>query len=181
VLTVKYFTPVLYVRGNSTDDDQVDVAETEWETARAAYRARVAEIGPALLPELRRFEAELNLHDAEVIGPAREGNRDVLLIARLSNTPLPGQDNSLAILRYRVIGPPSVTTPVRSRVFDSARPEWLYDEIDFEAPGVFSHEVLFSDGRVVRLVFDDFSFAVDPLLPTPDTAAAANSAQKVGR
>lgn len=169
---MKYFTPELYVRGNSMDDETVDAAEAEWEAARAAYRARLADIASTLIPDLRRFEAELNLHDAELIGPARESESEVVLIARLTDTSRSGPHNSLAILRYRVTTPPIVTYPIHSHVFNPARPEWLYDEIDEISPGVFSHEVFVSDGRVIRLEFEDFSFAVAPLLEVPSPAMA---------
>ena len=49
-------------------------------------------------------------------------------------------------------------SPTRhSKVFAKSQPRWLYDEIDMPRKGTFSHEVLLSDGRTIRIVFDGCS------------------------
>jgi hypothetical protein len=55
---MKYFTPELYAKINSQDDDLADQADAEWESALRRYRCHFNKIEPALLEALWRFCAE---------------------------------------------------------------------------------------------------------------------------
>ena len=67
---MKFFTPELYVQGNSSDDDLVDWVEEEWERRLKRYRRHYKKIEPQLPPMLRKFHDEQCLHDADVFAPA---------------------------------------------------------------------------------------------------------------
>ncbi len=151
---MKYFTPELYVQGNSADENVVDKAEAEWERAIKRYRRHYHKI-ESLLPEsVRKFHDECCLHDADVFGPASLsvqtlpwGFYDVVLVAQNINTLFPEHLNTLMFLQYAVTGEPTVERPVSLEAFHAAQPIWLYDEFDVIEPGVFCHEILISDGR----------------------------------
>jgi hypothetical protein len=177
---MKYFTPELFVRGNSKDPDEVDQVEAEWERALKRYSRRYKKIEPHLPEGLRRFHSDQCLHDAEIMGPAQLSfyslpwnGKDVVLIAKQTNTLVPEYLNTLAILQYAVVEDTVVERPVDAEVFKTSRPIWLYDEVDLIQPGVFQHEILISDGRVVRIRFHDFRYHIARLLPVAGAAADA--------
>jgi hypothetical protein len=168
---MKYFTPELYVQGNLENADQVDQAEMAWEQAIQRYREHCRTIEPHFPDALRKFHQELCLHDADVFGPAYlplgslPGNaRAVVIVAQQVNTLLPEFHNTLAILQYGIVAEPVVEVPVQSGIFQTSHATWLYDELDLIEPGVFSHEILLSDGRVVKLRFRDFQYQIAPLI-----------------
>jgi hypothetical protein len=192
---MRYFTPELFVRGNSADDDVVDQVEEEWEQATRRYRRHYKRIEPHLPESLRRFCAEQCLHDADVFAPALVSavpyGREVVIVAQQINTVLPETVNTLAILTYTVTADPVVEVPVTSNVFNKTQPIWLYDEVDLVEPGVFTHAILISDGRVVKLRFREFRYLVAPLIragdrpavaaPAPNGATAAESPKRRAR
>ena len=53
---------------------------------------------------------------------------------------------------------PTMEMPLESSVFYNEQPIWLYDEIAVVRPGVFSHEILISNGYVYRFVFKEFEY-----------------------
>ncbi len=65
---MKYFTPELYVQGNSDDDDVVDFVEKEWERRNNRYRRHYKKIQSQLPETLRKFHDEQCLHDADWAG-----------------------------------------------------------------------------------------------------------------
>jgi hypothetical protein len=152
---MKYFTPDMFVRLNSGDNAVARRAESEWEKAAARYRTCFRRIAPELPEELRRFCTELDPHDAEIIGLTKRGapsprRRSAELFAR--------QRNKLLILTYSLAEKPTMEMPLESSVFYNEQPIWLYDEIAVVRPGVFSHEILISNGYVYRFVFKEFEY-----------------------
>jgi hypothetical protein len=163
---MKFFTPELFVQGNSSDDDLVDQVEAAWEEALERYDQHYRTFEAQLPVGMQRFCKEQCLHDADVFAPAvmpGPGN-EVVIIAQQVNTLLPETLNTLAILRYTVTQEPTVEIPVVSNVFNDTQPIWLYDEVDVVGPGVFSHEILISNGRVVRVLFRDFRYEIARLV-----------------
>jgi hypothetical protein len=177
---MKYFTPELYVQGNSDDDDVVDHVEQEWERRNNRYGRHYKKIQSQLPETLRKFHDEQCLHDADWAGFAQLSPytlpcnaQDVTIIARQENTLIPEFVNTLAILQYAVTAPPVIEQPVKSKVFSDVQPIWLYDEIDVVSPGVFSHSILVSNGLVVTIHFRDFRYFIAPLLtPTRNGAVS---------
>ena len=171
---MKYFTPELYIQGNSDDDNVVDFVEREWERRNNRYRRRYKKIQSQLPEALRKFHDEQCLHDADWAGFAQlspftlpSNLQDVTIIARQENTLIPEFINTLAILQYAVTALPTIEQPVKSNVFSDVQPIWLYDEIDVVSSGVFSHSILVSNGLVVTIHFHEFRYLIAPLL-TPN-------------
>jgi hypothetical protein len=180
---MKFFTPELYVRFGSLDDDVADAANEEWERALKRYQRHYKKIAPHLPESLRHFHDEQCLHDADIVGPAwlslctlPWNAKDVVIVAQQVNTLLPEYLNTLAILQYAVTEDPVVEKPVTAAVFKAGQPNWLYEEVDLISPGVFQHEILISDGRVIRIRFHDFRYHIARLLP--DVTAAEESPRK---
>lgn len=162
---MRYFTPELLLRFRSLDDDVADTAEAAWEQAIKRYRRHWKKISPQLPESVRRFHDEYCLHDADVFGPAKLsvqtlpwGFHDVVLVAQPLNPSFPEHPNTLLFLQYAMAAEPIVEVPVRADAFHLERPTWLYDEFDLIEPGVFVHEILLSDGRVVKLRFRELRF-----------------------
>src|SRR5260370_613106 len=62
--SMRFFTPELFIRFNSTDDEIADCANEEWELATNAYAQNVLKLeGRIPAPEL----LSLCMHDAEVL------------------------------------------------------------------------------------------------------------------
>ena len=61
---MQFFTPELYLRFNSQDDEVADRADAEWEDAIRSYRARQDDIRQLLPSDVRKL-SELRMHDAE--------------------------------------------------------------------------------------------------------------------
>lgn len=168
---MKYFTPELFVRTNSPNEDEAEAASAEWERRLQRARKHFNRIKPQLPESVRKFCEECCLHDADVFGPARLsvqtlpwGFQDVVIVVQNSNTLFPEHRSTLTFLQYAVTAEPTVETPVRSQVFRPGQPVWLYDEVDILEPSRFSHSILLSDGRVVRLQFREFRYHFAPLI-----------------
>lgn len=64
---MRFFTPDLYLRFNSSDDEIADLANDDWEKALGAYEAQLSRIQDKLSEQPRKL-AELSLHDYELLG-----------------------------------------------------------------------------------------------------------------
>jgi hypothetical protein len=167
---MKYFTPELYVRYCSPDPDVALAAYEEWERAIGRYRRRYRQLKPRFPKAVRQFEEELSLQGAEVMAPAKlatpvfpGSKEDVILVAQNLNTVIPEFLNTLVVLQYAVAGE-AVIEKVDSDVFPQTNPTWICDEIDVVEPGIFSHEILISTGRIVKLRFRDFRYQIAPIV-----------------
>jgi hypothetical protein len=164
---MKYFTPELYIQGNSPDEDVVDRAVEEWERANKRYLRRYKKI-KGLLPEsFCKFHDECCLHDADVFGPAwlsmqtlPWGFRDLVIVAQNVNTLFAEHLNTLMFLQYALSAEPVIERPGPETFFHKGQAIWLYDEVDVLEPGVFLHEIFIRDGRVVKLRFRDFRYHI---------------------
>ena len=168
---MKYFTPELYVLGNSPDEADWERQEEEWERQIKRYQRHYRKIKDQLPETVRRFHDDYCLHDADVFGPARFSNGprsaktdQVVMVVQNLNTLFAQHLNTLMVLRYAITAEPLVQVPVPSDVFHVGQPIWLYDEIDVVTPGEFVHEILVSDGRVIRIQFSDFRLEIAPLV-----------------
>lgn len=169
---MKYFTPELYLKGNSPHEDEVEDAEEQWERAIARYRKHLKKIERLLPESVRTFHEGYCLHDAEVFGPARLsvqtlpwGFHDVVVVTQNANTLFPQQQNSLMFLQYAVTAEPIIEVAGAAGKFrQGGIPLWLYDEFDVVEPGIFSHEVLLSNGQVVQLRFRELCFHLAPII-----------------
>ena len=167
---MKFFTPECYVRFNSTDASVANRADADWERALAAYRKHLRSIRLKLPASVASLANDACLHDAEYLGfskmtmPAMSG--DVAMIAVR-------KDGAVNFLVYVLDGEPLVTRPLESDAFDVSQPHWQYDEVDVVGPGVFQHEILLSDGRVLSVRFTAFD-----MLPGSSAKLAEKSARR---
>jgi hypothetical protein len=103
------------------------------------------------------------LHDATVLSPS-EHNEDFLSLllyrpdlpksaATSVIIPVKSRDSLLVLWYSEISKRPALEKPVDSPAFYSEQVIWLYDEVNCLADGQFSHEILFSNGRVASLVF----------------------------
>ena len=167
---MKYFTPELFVRGNSPDPGEVDRVEEEWEEAIKRYDRHYKKIERHFPAEFQRFNKEQCLHDANFDGPVMVqpfalpwSPRYAMIACRQINTLVPEFLNTIAILSYEVTEEPVIAKPIDAPVFLGAQPIWLYEEEDVIKPGLYEQEILVSDGRVIKIRFRDFHYSIVPL------------------
>ncbi len=164
---MKYFTPELYIRGNSPDDAVVEGIEDEWERAIRRYRRHWNKIKRAFPEGVRRFEeARVCLHDAQLLHMGREQDRLLLVLE------MEPPARNLVILTFTLLGEPEITTGVLPENLRESRPYWLYEEFNLDRQQTCGFEVFFSNGWALRLRFRDFQFVV----AQPLTAAANGAA-----
>ena len=168
---MKYFTPELYVLGNSPKEADWERQDAEWERQIKRYQRHYRKIKKLLPESVRRFHDDYELHDADVFGPARFSNGarssksdEVVLVAQNTDTLYAEHLNTLMILHYTITAKPIVELPVPSDVFHPGHAVWLYDEIDVVKAGDFLQEVLLSDGRVLKIRFREFRLEIAPLV-----------------
>lgn len=167
---MKFFTPELYARFNSANAAIANRADADWERALPAYRKHLRSLRSKLSGSVAKMANEICLHDAEYLGfskmtmPAMTG--DVAMIAVR-------KDGAVCFLIYVLDGEPLVTRPLDDEAFDVSQPHWLYDEVDVTSPGIYQHEILLSDGRVLSIRFTAFD-----MLPGSSTKLAAKTVRR---
>lgn len=170
---MKFFTPELYLRFNSSNEDEADRANEEWESALAEYREHLSRIWDSMPSPVRKL-TEVCLHDAEFLG--LDQNVDPLLLPTDELAPHTfwtataiidvNQKGKIVSLIYLLWDRVREHAPMQRWPFSKASPHWLYDEVDV-APGrqvMFSHRVLLSNGRVLEIPFVS---AIVHTLPVP--------------
>ena len=151
---MKFFTPELFVRFNSADDEG-------WEAAIRAYRAQLEGLRDQMPSQVRKL-AGLCLHDAEVL--ACDQPIEPLFSFRPFE-PFPiwsglailsiRQGDEISSLIYVLWDSVSHYPAGEGWPFSKARRHWLYDEVDVSPnhPGMFVHRVLLSDGTTMEIPF----------------------------
>ena len=76
---MKYFTPELYIRGQSPDEVIQRRGERLWEEEVKRYERHLAAILPEFGPSVRAY-MDLLLHDAIVESISRQGGRLVMVL-----------------------------------------------------------------------------------------------------
>lgn len=156
---MKYFTPELYVRGNSRDASVVHGIERDWERAIKRSRRRWNKIKAAFPRGVRRFEdAGICLHDAELRHMAQEGTRFVMVLE------MERPARNLVILTFALIGEPEINTTALPAHLRSQRSIWLYEEFDLDRDKRCCFEVVLTNGWTVKLRFRDFQFMLAPIV-----------------
>ncbi len=150
---MKYFTPELYVEFNSDNLAVADVADTNWEKATADYRKHIAKIGGRLPGKARELAESLCLHDAVYMGylkaPVPKSSAELAVVAV-------EKADDVILLIYVLADEPSFGAPYEADVFSDVAVHWLYDEVDALESGVFSHDILLSNGRTLSVKFVAF-------------------------
>jgi uncharacterized protein HemX len=70
---MRFLTPDLYVRFNSSDDEVADQANQAWEEASARYRKHLESVEDSMPSHVRKL-SQLNLHDAELMACDQAGD-----------------------------------------------------------------------------------------------------------
>jgi hypothetical protein len=173
---MRFFTPQLFVDLNSDDEAVVERAEQQWEAARKEYREHFRRIEERLPQALVKLCRMVSLHDSRVersASPAwvvyesgQRGQRSQAIVSvRLERA-----DFDLFYLDPPE--PTRLTRPVDSVVFHEENVLWLYDEVYSLQGGVFSHEILFSNGNILRVTFRDFWYVERPIIDAPLSVGA---------
>ena len=150
---MNYFTPELFVAFKSSEPKVARAAAIEWDKAVAAYDKHLKSVRRRLPPPVRELSNLLLLHDAELLNFEEVSPNGRSAIAHL----LVRQFGEVSFLSYFLLEKPSIAKPIKHTDFSPRAVHWLYDEIDLRGPGGFSHEILFSDGRVFRVRFEHLS------------------------
>lgn len=158
---MRFFTPELYIRFNSPDDEIADRANEEWEEALAGYGEQLAQLRPKMPAAVRQLE-ELSLHDADFLGMDLQnqpltgwnGHSDANLWLEFAILSLQVKTEVLTLI-YTIWDHVRESQMESDWPFSKERLHWMYDEIDL-APNrneLFVHRILFSDGSVVEIPF----------------------------
>ena len=127
---MRYFTPELYLRGNSSDDTVVDKAEEDWERAIQRYHRRLAKVQPAFPKNWQRFRREhICLHDAQVVSMARHAETFVFV---LQQEP-PAQN--VVLLLFTLDGEPEIDRCALPGRQERSFVTWMYEEFDLDRRG----------------------------------------------
>jgi hypothetical protein len=158
---MQFFTPELYMRFNSSDDDVANEADEEWENALLKYRKHLDAIRARMSSHVSKL-AGLCLHDALLLAFEQV---EEPLIAILSVE----MDGMIVSLIYHLSDRVRVHQPIKDWSFSKLRVHWLYDEID-TASGKhtsFMHRILLSDGRVLEIPFTSVvTHDISPISPS---------------
>jgi len=176
-----FFTPELYRRYNSQDDEIALAADAEWEAAISRYHQHLAALQekmPSPVIEL----SKLCLHDGEIL--QRQEQQHPLGIWCSEDWPGPRLwpfwyglatlairlEDELVTLFY-FLGDHITEQPAADDwPFSKEREHWLYDEIHWQGGdrGRFTHLILLSSGIVLTIPFATVSISRFPLSPVGD-------------
>ena len=169
---MRFFTPELFIKFNSPDDEEADRADEEWETAIRKYRSHLEKIRDKMPSQVEEL-AGLSLHDAELLDrePPSEQFLAVSAGSPLSAWKEPDHrqfpfwygfvvlslqlDGEIYSLFYILSDRVRSQQAIKSWPFSKQQTHWLYDEVDVApiGPGMFLHRVLLSDGTVIEIPF----------------------------
>jgi hypothetical protein len=165
---MRFFTPELFLRVNSPDDEVADAAHGDWEAAVDAYRHHLKKVLRAAPPGVHEL-AKRCLHDAEVLSLqyealGRESQRyffpEPMFFFHRRTGPatiklaLPKRSIALVYLIWDEV---RTHTPSTEWENQTEHRLWLYDEIDevWSRFGMFIHRVLLNTGEVWEIPFMD--------------------------
>jgi len=158
---MRFFTPELYLRFNSSDDDIADRANEEWEEALEGYGEQLTRLRSKMPSPVREL-ADMCFHDWDFLGldlrnqalNGWNGHQDANLWLEFAIVSL-HEKNEVISLIYTIWDHVRENEPQTDWPFSKNRSHWMYDEIDL-APNrneLFVHRILFSNGRVLEIPF----------------------------
>lgn len=170
-----FFTPELYLQGNSSNDELVDQAETAWREATAAYREYLRSVDDRLSNSVRTL-AKACFHDAEVLDAVTHHLRfppaEPLPFLRFPTFTIFVKDDRgrPACILYLLWSDVRRHAPPAGWPFPSESRYWLYEELEVapqRSDGWFKHKILLSTGEVLDIPFVDV-FIMGPGRKTED-------------
>ncbi len=134
---MKFFTPELYARLNSSDDGEFERANAEWHEALANYRRHIEELAPYMSEGARQLALNGRFHDSEVFAEGAESLPRLKWAAEPSS---PGRTAELfsfslvsefgvTFIQYVLTRPVKRARQADLNAFASEKAFWLYDEI----------------------------------------------------
>ncbi len=143
---MRYFTPELFLRLNSSDSKTVDDAMEQWDKAILAYQKSLRKLQREWPSQLESI-ADLSLHDWNLVtlksNPSGRADSAVLGLK---------QNKEMVFLYYtltrklRTVDAPAGWSPSKARV------HWLYDELQASGDDL-THNILLSDGTTLVIPF----------------------------
>lgn len=184
---MRFFTPELYIRFNSDDDSEADLAEACWEKAIDDYRRHLRGLRKAM-PAAVKSLTERCLHDFEVLSFHQQLETLIPARGKKKESSSPGSGVAVLCLRhsdeiqmllYVLTNPVKHQVAPRNWPFSKERKHCLYDEIDAadKPAGSFLHRILFSDGSMLEIPFslvfvDQFPLPANGSRPRPRKRAS---------
>jgi len=174
-----FFTPELYRRFNSQDDEIALAADAEWEAAIVAYHQHLASLYEKMPSQVLEL-SKLCLHDGEIL--QRQEQQHPLSISGFEDWPGPPRfwpfwyglatlavrlENELVMLFYFLCDHIMEQPAAEDWPFSKKREHWLYDEVHWQGGdrGRFSHLILLSSGVVLTIPFGTVLISRFPLSP----------------
>jgi hypothetical protein len=173
---VRFFTPQLYVRSQSEEEDVLNETEQLWQDAVQRYDAQLQALLPVVPGGVRELFGNYHLHDADVLAFGQQGDCFFMLVQ------LDPPYRTL-ILTYTLTEPAWIDRSALPPQYTSPHPEWLYDEVDVvqKDPAIFEHAILLSNGYELRLHFRDLQLsAFRSLLLTELQRRRADESERLG-
>jgi len=140
-IAMRFFTPDLYLRFNSNDDEIADQANDEWEKAIDSYQRYLKKLN---LPESVKKLTEINLHDAE-LSDFQEVDLHQTVMSLKNN-------QYVYCLIYQTTNLVRKDNFPQNWLFSDQRKHFLYDELDLQ-DSAFLHRILWSDGEILEIPF----------------------------
>jgi hypothetical protein len=151
---MRYFTPDLFLRLNSSNSETVDKAVEQWEKAIVSYKKRLQKIQREMPSQLRSI-AKLSLHDWSLLKIEPKPDADDLGGAAPSAFIVLKHNTSIITLWYSLARKLQVIDAPQGWPLSRKRVHWLYDELDSagDDEASFVHRILFSDGTTLFVPF----------------------------
>jgi hypothetical protein len=173
---MKYFTPERYLALQNADPVAMSAADAAWDAEVERYDAYLQGIIPEMPQSVRALLDGFFLHDSRVLIIGQRKN--MLLISMQLDVP----PKELLTITYTVAG----SAEINKRSFyppggDHA-PLWLYEEIELiheSEKSIFAHDILLSNGWVLRIPFSEVQLEVaDPVFAHGTTSVGVNGANQ---
>jgi hypothetical protein len=158
---MKFFTPELFIKFNSSDDEEADRADEEWEAAIRAYRRHIDGLRDRMPSQVKKL-AGLCLHDAELMA-CEQPVEPFFPLTPFEPFPFWSsfailsvkQEHNIMTLFYVLWDRVRRYASREEWPFSKLRTHWLYDEVDVSPShhGMFLHRVLLSDGVIMEIPF----------------------------
>ncbi len=181
---MRFFTPELFLKFNSSDDEVANAADAEWEVAIQEYRRHLDGLRDQMADQVRRL-AGIDLHDAELLA-IEQTSEPFFLPPSFEPFPLWSglailslkQGEKIVSLIYMLWDRMQKHSPEEAWPFSGLRTHWLYDEVDVAPlrPGLYLHRVLLSDGIVLEIPFSSVLVHSIPLQEDRRISAPMQSA-----
>jgi hypothetical protein len=174
---MRFFTPELYQRYNSPDDEIALAADTEWEEAIARYQQHLAVLHEKMPSQVIEL-SKLCLHDSEIL--QRQEQQHPLDPCYFEDWSGPGPlpfwhglgtlavrlEDELVILLYFLCDHITEQPAAHDWPFSKKHEHWLYDEVwQRDDRPSFTHLILLSSGTVLAIPFATVLISRIPLSP----------------